>query len=144
MLSNCTQYSSMLSPALTLAHTGNIAQATSSLAINKAKDDYVESLNLNAELIGIRDLFYDNQFLYISLQHKDKNGYTIGIYRAPVNYKRLEFEKFFSTNEYWDNYNVFSGGRLEKFSDNNFIDAIDCLEYFNSLPMVFRMIIHFL
>ena len=50
---------------------------------------------MNAELIGIRDLFYDNQFLYISLQHKDKNGYTIGIYRAPVNYKRLEFEKFF-------------------------------------------------
>ena len=41
----------MVSPALTLAHTGNIAQATSSLAINKAKDDYVESLNLNAELI---------------------------------------------------------------------------------------------
>ena len=51
VLSNCTQYSAMLSPALTLAHTGNIAQATSSLAINKAKDDYVESLNLNAELI---------------------------------------------------------------------------------------------
>ena len=51
MLSNCTQYSAMLSPALTLAHTGNIAQATSSLAINKAKNDYVESLNLNAELI---------------------------------------------------------------------------------------------
>ncbi len=51
MLSNCTQYSAMLSPALTLAHTGNIAQATSSLAINKAKNEYVESLNLNAELI---------------------------------------------------------------------------------------------
>ena len=51
MLSNCTQYSAMLSPALTLAHTGNVAHATSSLAINKAKDDYVESLNLNAELI---------------------------------------------------------------------------------------------
>ena len=51
MLSNCTQYSAMLSPALTLAHTGNIAQATSSLAINKAKDEYVGSLNLNAELI---------------------------------------------------------------------------------------------
>ena len=51
MLSNCTQYSAMLSPALTLAHTGNVAHATSSLAINKAKDDYVESLKLNAELI---------------------------------------------------------------------------------------------
>ena len=41
----------MIGPTLTLAHTGNIAQATSSFAINKAKDDYIESLNLNAELI---------------------------------------------------------------------------------------------
>ena len=74
--------------------------------------------SMNAELIGIRDLFHDNRYLYISLQHKDKNGYTIGVYRAPVNLKNLEFEKFFITNEYWEKYNVFSGGRLEKFLDN--------------------------
>ena len=49
MLSNCTQYSAMLSPALTLAHTGNIAQATSSLAINEAKKEYAN--NLEAERI---------------------------------------------------------------------------------------------
>ena len=53
MLSNCTQYSSMLSPALTLAHTGSLAQATtslsSSLAINEAKKEYKD--NLQAERI---------------------------------------------------------------------------------------------
>ena len=53
ILSNCTQYSAMISPALTLAHTGNIAQATtslsSSLAINGVKKEYTN--NLEAERI---------------------------------------------------------------------------------------------
>ena len=52
-MSNCTQYSAMLSPALTLAHTGSIGQATtslsSSLAINEVKKEYTN--NLNAERI---------------------------------------------------------------------------------------------
>ena len=53
MLSNCTQYSAMVSPALTLAHTGSFVQATtslsSSLAINEVKKEYVN--NLEAERI---------------------------------------------------------------------------------------------
>ena len=53
MLSNCTQYSAMISPALTLAHTGSFAQATtslsSSLAINEVKKEYAN--NLEAERI---------------------------------------------------------------------------------------------
>ena len=53
MLSNCTQYSAMISPALTLAHTGSLAQAStslsSSLAINEVKKEYVN--NLEAERI---------------------------------------------------------------------------------------------
>ena len=53
MLSNCTQYSAMLSPALTLAHTGSFAQATtslsSSLAIKEVKKEYTH--NLEAERI---------------------------------------------------------------------------------------------
>ena len=54
MLSNCTQYSAMISPALTLAHTGSFAQATtslsSSLAINEVKKEYVAN-SLTAERI---------------------------------------------------------------------------------------------
>ena len=53
MLSNCTQYSAMISPALTLAHTGSLAQAStslsSSLAINEVKKEYAN--NLEAERI---------------------------------------------------------------------------------------------
>ena len=53
ILSNCTQYSAMISPALTLAHTGSLAQATtslsSSLAINEVKKEYTN--NLQAERI---------------------------------------------------------------------------------------------
>ena len=87
--------------------------------------------DIDAELIGIRDLFYDDGYLYISLQHKDKNGYTIGVYRAPISFKNLEFENFFSIKEYWDNYNVFSGGRLEKFLNNKILFTIGFAYQFN-------------
>ena len=44
-LSNCTQYSAMLSPSITLASGGTMTQATtslsSSLAMNKAKSNYM-------------------------------------------------------------------------------------------------------
>ena len=53
ILSNCTQYTAMIGPSLTLAHTGSLAQATtslsSSLAINEAKKEYKD--NLQAERI---------------------------------------------------------------------------------------------
>ncbi len=53
VLSNCTQYSAMIGPTLTLAHTGSFAQAStslsSSLAINEVKKEYVN--NLEAERI---------------------------------------------------------------------------------------------
>ena len=52
-MSNCTQYSAVIGPSITLAQTGSFAQATtslsSSLAINEAKKDYAN--NLEAERI---------------------------------------------------------------------------------------------
>ena len=53
ILSNCTQYTAVIGPSITLAHTGSFAQATtslsSSLAINEAKKEYAN--NLEAERI---------------------------------------------------------------------------------------------
>ena len=53
ILSNCTQYSALVGPTLTLANTGSIAQAStslsSSLAINEVKKEYTN--NLQAERI---------------------------------------------------------------------------------------------
>ena len=51
------------------------------------------------ELIGIRDLFVEENTVYISLQHKDNNGFTINIYKADLNYDKLNFELFFETKE---------------------------------------------
>ena len=54
ILSNCTQYSAVIGPSITLAHTGSFAQASSalskSIAINEVKKEYVAN-SLTAERI---------------------------------------------------------------------------------------------
>jgi hypothetical protein len=76
------------------------------------------------ELIGIRDLFVEDNYVYISLQHKDSKGFTINIYRAKLNFTELIFKPFFMTNEYWKKYNVFSGGRIETYKNNKILFSI--------------------
>ena len=54
LLSNCTQYSAVIGPGITLAQTGSFAQASSalskSIAINEVKKEYVAT-SLTAERI---------------------------------------------------------------------------------------------
>ena len=78
----------------------------------------------NFKLIGIRDLFVDDEYIYISLQHKDSKGFTINVYRSKLDYEKLNFEPFFITNEYWPEYSVTSGGRLEKYKQNEILFSI--------------------
>ena len=48
-LSNCSQYTAMVGPAITLVETGNVLQATtslsSSLATNKVKKNIIAEIN---------------------------------------------------------------------------------------------------
>ena len=78
----------------------------------------------NYQMIGIRDLFFDDGDIYISILHKDDKGITINVLKAKYNFEKLIFETFFQTNEYWKRYNVFSGGRLEKFRDNKILFSV--------------------
>ena len=55
---------------------------------------------------------------------KSKNGITINVYKADLNFNKINFELFFETKEYWNDYNVFSGGRLEKFKDNKILFSV--------------------
>jgi hypothetical protein len=80
--------------------------------------------NENYELIGIRDLFYEDNYIYISLLHKEKKGITINVYRAEYNLEKLNFEIFFEINEHWPKYNVFTGGRIETFRDNKILFSV--------------------
>ena len=54
ILSNCTQYTAVIGPTITLAQTGSFAQASTalskSLAINEVKKEYVAN-SLTAERI---------------------------------------------------------------------------------------------
>jgi len=77
----------------------------------------------NSELIGIRDLYFHNNQILISMMIKDQQGITINLYKADLNYKKINFEILFKTNEYWENYNVFSGGRIENFDKDNILFA---------------------
>ncbi len=53
-MSNCTQYTAVIGPSITLAQTGSFAQASSalskSIAINEVKKEYVAT-SLTAERI---------------------------------------------------------------------------------------------
>ena len=49
---------------------------------------------------------------------ENQRGITINAYQAKLNFDNLIFEDFFITDHYWCCYNVYSGGRLEKFKDN--------------------------
>ncbi len=78
----------------------------------------------NSILIGIRDLFIHNNQIFISMMIKNFKGITINLYKADLNLERINFELFFEINEFWESYNVFSGGRLEEFQDNKILFSI--------------------
>jgi len=76
------------------------------------------------KLIGIRDLFISNDQIIISMLTKSDLGITINLYKAEFNLKKINFELFFESKEFWENYNVFSGGRVEKFVDDKILFSI--------------------
>lgn len=78
----------------------------------------------DSKLIGIRDLFVEDEKIYISLISKNLKGFTIDAYRADLNFEKLNFELFFETKEYWPRYNVFSGGRFSTYKDNKILFSI--------------------
>ena len=86
----------------------------------------------NSTLIGIRDLFISNNKIFISMMIKNENGITINLYNANLNLEKINFELFFETNEYWENYNVFSGGRIEKFNDEKILFSIGFAKNYQS------------
>ena len=78
----------------------------------------------NLKLIGIRDLHFHNNQVLISMMTQNDKGITIDIYSAEFNFEKLMFKNKFKTNEYWKEYNVFSGGRIESFDNDNILFSI--------------------
>ncbi len=75
----------------------------------------------NFEPMGIRDIFYDGNLIFVSLFFKDNKGYSMNIYKAKMNYEKLNFELFFKSNVYWDIFSVRTGGRIQNYKNNKLI-----------------------
>ena len=73
-LNNCTQYTAMVGPSLTLAQTGNVIQASaslsSSLAVNKLKNNYMDELNVEKICPTIHSSEL-NQIFFETIEHMD-------------------------------------------------------------------------
>ena len=80
--------------------------------------------NKNSKLLGIRDLYYEDDNIYISLIEKETRGVTINIYKAKKNFNNLDFKLFFESLEFKNNYTLQTGGRIEKFRGNEILFSI--------------------
>ena len=74
LLNNCTQYTAMVGPSLTFAHTGSVLQAStslsSSLAVNKIKNDYKNELKVEKICPTVHSSEL-NEIFFETIEHMD-------------------------------------------------------------------------
>ena len=83
-LSNCTQYSAMVGPTLTLAETGSLIQATTSLSTSLGMKNIRQSLTDEIRGENICPTFHSSelsQIFFETLDHMDCEYDPMSIYR---------------------------------------------------------------
>ena len=83
-LSNCTQYSAMVGPTLTLAETGSLIQATTSLSTSLGIKNVRQSLTDEIRGENICPTFHSSelsQIFFETLDHMDCEYDPMSIYR---------------------------------------------------------------
>ena len=83
-LSNCTQYSAMVGPTLTLAESGSFIQATTSLSKSLAMTNVKQSLTDEIKSENICPTFHSSelsQIFFETLDHMDCEYDPMSIYR---------------------------------------------------------------
>jgi hypothetical protein len=89
--------------------------------------------NKGSELSSIRDLYFENDYFYVSVVEQIGGEYTLNIYRAQKNLNNLNFEIFFESKEYSKKYTLQTGGRIEKFNKDEILLSVG---YFNKYDLV--------
>ena len=84
ILSNCAQYSSLVGPGVTLAHSGSVLQATtslsSSLAMNAAKKNFIHQINSENICPTVHSSKL-NEIFFETVEHLDCYFDPMSIYR---------------------------------------------------------------
>lgn len=82
-------------------------------------------LTRNVILSAIRDLYFDGDFIYVSILESKHNNSFFNIYRARKDFKSLNFEIFFECNETIDVEGApQTGGRITSFSPNEILFSV--------------------
>ena len=89
--------------------------------------------NKGSELSSIRDLYFENDYFYVSVVEQIGGEYTLNIYRAQKNLNNLNFEVFFESQEYSKQYTLQTGGRIKKFNKDEILLSVG---YFNKYDLV--------
>ena len=83
-LTNCSQYTAMVGPTITLAETGNVLQATSSLssslAMNKVKKNIITEIN-NQNICPTTHSSELSEIFFETLEQMDCEYDPMSIYR---------------------------------------------------------------
>lgn len=76
-------------------------------------------------LEAIRDLYYEDNYLYISVLESQNKKSFLNIYRAEKNFKNLNFEIFFESKEMIPfERNLQTGGRITGFLKNKILFSV--------------------
>ena len=74
ILSNCTQYSAVIGPGITLAHTGSFAQASTSLSSSLAINEVKKEFNNNLEAERICPTFHSSELSAVFFETLEHTG----------------------------------------------------------------------
>ena len=84
LLNNCGQYSAMIGPSITLAETGSVLRATSSLSSSLAMNNMKQSFSDELNSQNISPTFHSSELSEIffeTLEHMDCHYDPMSIYR---------------------------------------------------------------
>ncbi len=96
------------------------------LSFKRLPNNLLSFLNTRgSELSSIRDLYYENDYIYISVLEAKNNKSYLNILRASKNFDKLNFEIFFENQEYIDgNFNLQTGGRITGYKPDEILFSV--------------------
>ena len=98
----------------------------SKLKLKRISNNLISVLNeRGSQLSSIRDLYYEDDYIYLSVLETKSNKSYLNIYRAKKNFGKLEFNIFFENKEFVEgNFNLQTGGRITNYNTNEILFSV--------------------
>lgn len=106
----------------------------SQLNFSRLSNNLKEILNQRGTKLGaIRDLFYEDDYIYLSILETKVDKSFLNIFRAKKDFSNLNFEIFFENNEsIQGTFNLQTGGRITNFLPNEILLSVGFFNKYES------------